>query len=97
MTKHRFVTHIHSVYAIIYIFDKNRFSDDQIAEYYGNVRNKYIKVMGFDYDNVKFDEIGSEMKIETGASVRAYFSCYIVDFMCLPYQDFILKISISLK
>ena len=56
------------------------FSDDQIAEYYGNVRNKYIKVMGFDYDHVKFDEIGSDMKIESD-SVRLLWRLHIFTYI----------------
>jgi hypothetical protein len=46
----------------IYFYKKCQFSDDQLNQYYGEVRNKYIKVMGFDYDAVKFNEIADEMK-----------------------------------
>lgn len=62
----RFLSYVMISVTTIWIYHMwTKLNDDQIAEYYGNVRNKYIKVMGFDYDHVKFDEIGSEMKIET--------------------------------
>ncbi|CAG5109557.1 Oidioi.mRNA.OKI2018_I69.chr2.g4077.t1.cds [Oikopleura dioica] len=51
-------------------FDANRAErmlddgDEQLGEYYGSMRSKYIKFMGFDYDHVKFDEIGKDLKAD---------------------------------
>jgi len=38
--------------------------DKELGEYYGSMRNKYIQFMGFDYDHVKFDEIGKDLKVD---------------------------------
>ena len=53
---------------------KSNSRDEQLGEYYGSMRSKYIKFMGFDYDHVKFDEIGKDLKADPAPKV------FLLDF-----------------